>query len=89
MKPKDATAYDATTLGPSLREMADELAGRKPLGSGEVRDHHAGGRPSLSDEVLARVAELYGLGFGPTAIADELRIGRTSVYRILRGGAKP
>ncbi len=92
MKPKDATAYDAAAIGPSLREMADELAGRKPLGSGEVRDHHAGGRPTvLSDAMLARIAELRGDGLGYGRIADALGIGRTTVRRVLgkSGFAEP
>ncbi len=84
MKPKDATAYDAAAIGPSLREMADELAGRKPLGSGEVQDHHAGGRPTvLSDEKLAKIAELRGAGWGYTRIADAVGVGRLTVRRVL------
>ncbi len=50
------------------------------------------GRPSvLNDDVLARIAELRAEGLGYTRIADALRIGRTTVARVLRTttGGKP
>ncbi len=46
------------------------------------------GRPSvLTDEVLARVAELRAAGLGYTRIAHALGIGRTTVARVLRNPA--
>ncbi len=92
MKSKGATAFDAAVIGGALEEMAAELAGRKPLGSGEAKTHHAGGRPTvLSDLVLARIAELRASGLGYGRIADALGIGKTTVRRVLRtpGSAEP
>jgi len=54
------------------------------------------GRPTvLTDEVMARIAELRGRGWGYKRIAWELKIGRTTVRRVLGktkdagGGRKP
>ena len=42
------------------------------------------GRPSvLTEDVLARIAELRGEGMGYGRIADRLGIGRTTVRRVL------
>lgn len=47
------------------------------------------GRPTvLTEDVLARIAELRAAGLGYTRIADALRIGRTTVARVLKGATR-
>lgn len=43
---------------------------------------YKGRRPSVD---VAKVRELHGAGLGPSAIAKQLKVGRTSVYRALAG----
>jgi DNA invertase Pin-like site-specific DNA recombinase len=43
------------------------------------------GRPATID--VAQVRELHATGIGPSEIAKRLRIGRASVYRLLKGAA--
>ncbi len=45
---------------------------------------HPGGRPTvLTEEILARIAELRGEGLGYGRIADAIGVGRTTVRRVL------
>jgi DNA invertase Pin-like site-specific DNA recombinase len=50
------------------------------IAQAKVRGVYKGRKPSID---RARVLELAAKGLGPTAVADELRIGRASVYRVL------
>src|SRR4051794_26157429 len=45
---------------------------------------YKGRKPSID---IAKILELRATGVGPTAIADKLRIGRASVYRVINAGA--
>ncbi|MBX9821089.1 helix-turn-helix domain-containing protein [Afipia birgiae] len=44
----------------------------------KARSGYTGRKPSID---RAKVLELHATGLGPTEIADELQIGRVSVYR--------
>lgn len=47
---------------------------------------HAGGRPAiLSDEVLAKIAELRALDLGYGTIAQLVGVSRSTVRRVLTG----
>lgn len=50
------------------------------IAQAKERGVYTGRKPSID---RARVLELHATGVGPTHIADELNIGRASVYRIL------
>src|SRR4051812_10855014 len=50
------------------------------IAQAKARGVYKGRKPSID---RARVLELHATGLGPTEIADELRIGRASVYRVL------
>jgi DNA invertase Pin-like site-specific DNA recombinase len=50
------------------------------IAQAKVRGVYKGRKPSID---RARVLELHTTGLGPTEIADELQIGRASVYRVL------
>lgn len=50
------------------------------IAQAKARGVYKGRKPSID---RGRVVELHGAGLGPTAIAEELRIGRASVYRVL------
>lgn len=51
------------------------------IAQAKARGVYTGRKPSID---RAKVLELHATGLGPTEIADELRIGRASVYRILK-----
>jgi DNA invertase Pin-like site-specific DNA recombinase len=50
------------------------------IAQAKARGVYKGRKPSID---RGRIRELHATGMGPTAIADELRIGRASVYRAL------
>ena len=50
------------------------------IAQAKARGVYTGRKPSID---RAKVLELHATGLGPTEIADELQIGRASVYRIL------
>ena len=50
------------------------------INQAKARGVYTGRRPSID---RARVIELHAKGAGPTEIADELQLGRASVYRVM------
>jgi DNA invertase Pin-like site-specific DNA recombinase len=54
------------------------------IAQAKARGVYKGRKPSVD---VAKVRELQAAGMGATAIADELQIGRASVYRVLNKGA--
>lgn len=56
------------------------------IAQAKARGVYKGRKPSIDRE---RVIQLHKKGMGPTAIADELKIGRASVYRVLEEEAVP
>lgn len=50
------------------------------IAQAKVRGVYKGRKPTLD---RAKIIELHATGLGPTAIADKLRIGRASVYRVI------
>src|SRR5467141_223136 len=55
------------------------------IAQAKARGVYKGRKPSVD---VAKVRELQATGMGATAIADELQIGRASVYRVLNTRAE-
>jgi DNA invertase Pin-like site-specific DNA recombinase len=53
------------------------------IAQAKARGVYKGRKPSIDQK---KILELHSRGVGPTAIAEELGIGRASVYRVLRTG---